>query len=83
MWDYLRYPLLVCLWAVTLMSGILSILRESLQIYRPSETQPRSLFWNCTVIAFIISAGILWAIEHQKVAEQQHLRTEAEKNLTI
>lgn len=81
MWDYLRYPLLVLLWAVTLMSGILAILREALTIYRPNETHPRSLFWNSIVIAFVISSGILWVIEHQKVAEQQHLRVEAETKL--
>jgi hypothetical protein len=80
MLDYLRYPLLISLWVVTLMSGILSILREALSIYRP-QTEPRSLFWNCVVIAFVLSAGILWVIEHQKVAEQEALRISAESKL--
>lgn len=48
------------------MSGILSIAREVLSIFFPNQIPSRSLFWNCVVIAFIISAAILWYIEHQK-----------------
>lgn len=49
------------------MSGILSLGRELLAIYKPKGVPKRSLFWSCLFIAFIISSGILWCIEHQKV----------------
>ena len=64
--EYLRYPLLVLLWVVALMSGILSIGRELLGIYRGNQVVPRTLFWNCVIIAFVISGGILWFLEHQR-----------------
>ena len=48
------------------MSGILSILREALSIFLPNQVPQRSLFWNCVIIAFVISAVILWSIEHMK-----------------
>lgn len=53
------------------MSGVLSIAREVLSIFFPDKIPPRSLFWNCVVIAFIISAAILWFIEHQKVEKSK------------
>jgi hypothetical protein len=62
--SYLRYPLLVLLWMVALMSGGFSLFRELYGLY--SGTVPaRSMFWSCTLIAFILSAAILWAIEHK------------------
>lgn len=64
MWGYLRHMLL---WVVAIMSGFLVILREVLQIYNSEKLQSLSLFWNCAVIAFIITAGILWFLEHRKV----------------
>ncbi len=47
------------------MSGVLSIVRELLAMYAPSKYQERSVFWNCIVIAFIVSAGILLYQERQ------------------
>lgn len=64
----LEYLLHLLLWVVALMTGFLSILRELLSIYRPKQG-PRSLFWNCIIIAFVISASILWFIEHQKITD--------------
>jgi hypothetical protein len=64
---------------VFLMSGLLSIFRELLLIYRP-QTQPRTLFWHCTIVAFILSAGIVWWNEHkmriaaEKVADTRSLK---------
>ena len=57
----------ISLWGLALMTGILSLLREAIQIFAPEKAPPRSLFWNCIVIAFIISSAILWFLEHQKV----------------
>lgn len=79
--EYIRYLLRLVLWVVALMTGVLSIMRELLGIYRPDEYQTRSLFWNCVIIAFIISAAILWFIEHQKAAnlEKQLEREKSNK----
>ena len=72
--GYLQYPLSVLLWVVALMSGGFSIFRELYGIY--SGTLPaRSLFWSCVWIAFVVSAAILWAMEHKA-------KEEAEKKLT-
>lgn len=61
--GYGRFLLLLVLWAVALMSGSFSIFRELYGIY--SGTIPaRSLFWSCSLIAFVVSAGILWVVEH-------------------
>lgn len=51
------------------MSGILAILREALSIFYPNLAPQRSLFWNCVIIAFVISASVLWAMEHQKAVD--------------
>jgi hypothetical protein len=64
MGSYLRYPVLVLLWMVALMSGVLSIARELYGMYS-GQLPPRSLFWSCAWIAFVVSAAILWVIEHR------------------
>jgi hypothetical protein len=64
--GYLQYWLNVLLWGVALMSGILSIAREVLSIFFPGQVPQRSLFWNCVVIACIISVSLLWWLEHIK-----------------
>lgn len=69
--DTLRYILNILLWMVALMSGILSLARELLLIYRGEQVQQRSLFWNCVIIAFVISAGILYFLEHQRATEAE------------
>ncbi len=60
--DYFHFILEILLWAVALMSGILSILREALAIFLPERVPKRSLFWNCVIISFVISATILWGL---------------------
>ena len=49
------------------MSGPLSLFREIMIIYRPDQAQPRSLFWSCILIAFIISSAILLIKQHKKI----------------
>jgi hypothetical protein len=63
---FLRYVFQIFLLAVAIMSGILALLREALSIFAPQSALSRSLFWNCIIIAFIISATILWFQEHRK-----------------
>ena len=64
-----RYVCLFAVWSVAVMTGILSLLREALSIFAPDLAPPRSLFWNCVIIAFVISASILWYLEHKKVTK--------------
>jgi len=40
------------------------------------QLPPRSLFWSCTWIAFVVSAAILWVIEHRST---KALRTELDQ----
>src|SRR5712664_266762 len=69
--NLLWYFLQISLWVVALMSGILSLARELLLIYRGQQVQQRSLFWNCIIIAFVVSATSLWILEHQKLIATQ------------
>ncbi len=62
----LQYVLRIVLWAVAIMSGSLAILRESLAIFAPGRVQQRSLFWSCVIVAYVISAAVLWYVEHKK-----------------
>lgn len=66
--SYFRYPLLIILWVVSLMSGVLSLLRETYTIYS-GQLPAKPLFWSCTMVAFIVSAAILWGIEHRTVRQ--------------
>lgn len=68
MFSYLSYFKIVLL-VVAFMSGILSLFREILLIYRPEVVPERVLFWRCMWIAFIISAVTLWGIEHRDLIE--------------
>jgi hypothetical protein len=68
MGSYLKYPGLIFLWMVALMSGSFSIFRELYGIYSGTVPQ-RTVFWSCAQIAFIISACALWAIEHREKLE--------------
>lgn len=71
------------------MSGILSILREAVAIFLPNQVPQRSLFWNCVIIAFVISAVILWVIEHtkknklEKELDRSRPKLSAEIGLTV
>jgi hypothetical protein len=68
MLSYLRYPFLILLWVIVLMSGVLSIGRELYGIY-VGQVPPRSMFWSSSWVAFVISAAILWVIEHRSVSQ--------------
>ena len=63
---YLGYIFKFILWSIAIMSGSLAIFREALSIFAPNKAPSRSVFWNCVIIAFIISVSILWYLEHQK-----------------
>jgi hypothetical protein len=62
--SYLRYPVLVILWVVALMSGVLSIVREVYTMYS-GQLPAKPLFWSCIRLAFMLSAAILWFLEHK------------------
>lgn len=64
-----------------LMSGILSLFREFLLIYFPTQLNQRSLFWNCVRISFVVSMGIIWWQQRQAIAKlQSDLEVEKAKN---
>ena len=63
--SYLRYPLLIVLWVVALMSGVLSLARELYGLYVGVIPQ-KTLFWSFLWLAFVISASALWALERKK-----------------
>jgi hypothetical protein len=67
MLDYLHYPIYMVLSVVALMSGILSLARELLQIYRKPQIPQRPIFWKFVIIAFILSAASLWVIDHKQL----------------
>jgi hypothetical protein len=68
--SYLSW-LQIVLIMVALMSGILSIIRELISIYAPNRVVGGSLFWRCVWVSFIISAVLLWGIEHGHTIELQ------------
>jgi hypothetical protein len=57
---------------VALMSGSLSLVRE-VYFFSSGILPPRSVFWTCAWIAFVISAALAWGQEHWRVlaAERQ------------
>jgi hypothetical protein len=63
----MRAIVMLVVLVVTLMSGILSLVRELLAIYAPERVPPASLFWHCVWIAFIISAVVSWWNEHSQL----------------
>jgi hypothetical protein len=66
-WQWLRVVPLT----VGLTSGILSIIREFLLFAYPGKVQERLIFWASVRIAFVISAGIAWWIEHEARVEAE------------
>ena len=62
-----RFLFKILVWAVALMSGILSILREVLAIFYPNQVPQRSIFWSCVIIAFILSAALLLFQQYKKI----------------
>jgi len=69
--DYFRPVWRVVLLVVMLMSGILSLFREFLLIYFPTQVNQQSLLWNCVRIAFVVSMGIIWWQQRQAIAKLQ------------
>jgi len=53
------------------MSGIFSLFRELLVIFKPEKAKDAHLFWRCVFITFIISSFWLWASEHKQTLELQ------------
>jgi hypothetical protein len=80
--SYFRYPLYVFLWMVALMSGTFSLFRELYGMYL-GTVPARSLFWSCTWIAFVVSAAILWAIEHKNRLETQNKLADRKPHLNL
>jgi len=64
-------PLQIVLLMVGLMSGILSVFREAMRIYRGEAIPQRSLFWHCILLAFILSMGILLWQKSNQITELQ------------
>lgn len=52
----LKYPVIISIGMVAFMSGILSIAREAILVFRPTMTPQKSLFWACVRISFVLSA---------------------------
>lgn len=48
---------------LTLMSGCLSIIRESVALFAPDSVPSTSLFWACLKVAVIVSFFGLWLVE--------------------
>jgi hypothetical protein len=77
----LSYPVTLILAMVALMSGFLSIFREVFLMYKP-EARPRSLFWSCTLIAFVISALLLTYAQYQRAEDaDKQLNTERDRSV--
>jgi hypothetical protein len=80
--SYFRYPLYAFLWVVALMSGMFSLFREMYGLY--SGTLPaRSVFWSCTQIAFVVTAAILWVVEHKERLDLQEKLTDQKPHLEL
>jgi hypothetical protein len=76
MHNGVRYLGHLLLWVVVLMSGSFALFRELYGMYS-GVVPARSLFWSCTVIAFIVGSAILWTIEHrEKLAISTELANE-------
>jgi hypothetical protein len=63
---------------VAVMSGVLAIFREVIGIYRGESISQRSLFWHCVLIAFVLSAAIVWFQQNQKITSLE-IELEAKK----
>jgi len=69
---------------VTLMSGILSLVREAVQIFAPNKMAEKKLFWMCVRIAFVISAIALWCVEHSANLElHSEINTHSRPDLQV
>ncbi len=73
-WSWLK---ILPLW-IGIMSGTLAIVRETYGMFATNPVDPKSIFWECTRIAFILSAAIAWWQKDQAVKA----RDEVIKTLT-
>jgi hypothetical protein len=64
------------------MSGIFSLVRELYALYS-GVVPPKSLFWSLVFISYIISAAILWAIEHNERGKLEKRDTETRPRLIL
>jgi hypothetical protein len=62
-WSWLKIVPLT----IAIMSGVLSIVRESYGMFAAHPVDPKSIFWACARIAFILAAAVAWWQEHQTV----------------
>ncbi|MGA2022796.1 MAG: hypothetical protein ABSH02_19550 [Candidatus Sulfotelmatobacter sp.] len=72
----------VVLLVISLMSGILSLIREAVLIRQPEKAKDHYLLWRCVFIAFIVSSLWLWMDEHSKLLAE-HKRHEAQLDFTF
>lgn len=70
-------------WVVALMSGLFSLYREAVGLYQGQiASTPRSTFEHCAIIAFIISAAIVWTQERH-ARRRLEARFRGSPNLTL
>src|SRR6266481_1422573 len=72
----------VLVWVVVLMSGLFSLYREAVGLYRGQNAAPRNTFERCCIIAFIVSAAIVWGQERY-VRKQLETRFHGLPKLTL
>jgi hypothetical protein len=80
--TYGRFGWKVFALAIAILSGVLSVVREAIVIIsgRPPQT---SLFWSWVLIAFIVSAAIVYVREYKTRVKLERLlqdRAEEDKN---
>jgi hypothetical protein len=69
MLGFLSYTFVVIFIVIGLLSGVLSLVREVQIMYLPAKASKRKMLWAFVRIATILSFVILWANEHDKVAQ--------------
>lgn len=57
---------IICVW-VGIMTGALALFREWMLIFHPQKANERKLFWASVRVAFLLSAGMAWFAEHERV----------------
>jgi hypothetical protein len=66
-WSWFK---VVPLW-MAIMSGTLSIFREAYGIFTGHPIDPKSIFWACARIAFVLSAAAAWVQEHRARVDER------------
>jgi hypothetical protein len=62
---------------IAIMSGALSIIREAYGMFAAKPIDPRSIFWECARIAFMLSAGIVWWQQRQIIQRLENAGRDA------